>query len=139
MSLQLAYTFVIWGISLLIFTLYYKSGVQKMRNPYAFVQVIDQYQVLSLKRTRLIAPLITVLELVAAVWVLLPWTRMFGAVLGAGLQLVFLVLMIKNLGRTFPYGCGCFELNAPKTITDKHVLFNIGILSCMLVLIFLIH
>src|SRR5689334_5037283 len=121
-----------WVISLAIFTLYYKSSFQKMRNPYAFVQVVEQYQILSGQATRLLAPLLTVLELVAAGWVLLPWTRVAGAALGAGLQLVFIGLMLKNLGKTFPYGCGCFELNAPKTISKKHVLFNVVIFLSLL-------
>lgn len=112
-------------ISFVNFVLYLKSSLQKLRNPYALNLVVQGYDVVSPRAAGYLAPLLAVIELLVAVWLILPWTRLAGAVGGALLQLIFIAMMLKTLGRTLEHGCGCFELNQPKTITMRHVYFNL--------------
>ncbi|WP_223199806.1 MauE/DoxX family redox-associated membrane protein [Paenibacillus sp. 37] len=119
---------MIWMVSFVIAALYYKSSVQKLRTPYTFSYIVSEYQLstyhMPLAIATKLAPLLIVVELLTAVWVLLPWTRIYGFALGASLQLIFIILMSANIGRSFPYGCGCFKMNAPSVITVRHVWGN---------------
>ena len=132
-------TVVVWTISVLIGLMYVKSSGQKLRNPHALSLVIEGYNVFPRRTIHALTPLVSVLEVIAAIWLLLPWVRPYGALLGAGLQVVFLVLMIKNLGRTMPHGCGCFQLNQPKKVTGKHVLLNLGLLAALALVFALLY
>ncbi|WP_429370948.1 MauE/DoxX family redox-associated membrane protein [Paenibacillus sp. DS2015] len=120
---------IIWMVSIVIAALYYKSSMQKLRTPYTFSYIVSEYQLgtyhMPLFIATRLAPLLIVVELLTAVWILLPWTRLYGFVLGASLQFVFILLMFTNMGRSFPYGCGCFKMNAPSVIKARHAWGNL--------------
>lgn len=120
---------MIWMVSIVIAALYYKSSMQKLRTPYTFSYITSQYQLgtyhMPLFIATKLAPLLIVVELLAAVWILLPWTRLYGFILGASLQFIFIMLMFINIGKSFPYGCGCFKMNAPSVITARHAWGNL--------------
>ncbi|BBH22063.1 hypothetical protein Back11_34080 [Paenibacillus baekrokdamisoli] len=119
----------IWMVSVVIAALYYKSSIQKLRTPYTFSYIMSEYQLgtyhMPLFITTKLAPLLIVVELLTAVWIFLPWTRLYGFILGACLQIVFFMLMFMNMRRNFPYGCGCFKMNAPSVITARHAWGNL--------------
>lgn len=119
----------IWMVSIVIAALYYKSSTQKMRTPYTFSYIVSEYQLgtnhIPLLTSIKLAPLLIVVELLTAVWIILPWTRLYGFILATSLQLVFVLLMFSNIGRSFPYGCGCFKMNAPSVITARHAWGNL--------------
>lgn len=85
---------LIWLVSVVLAALYYKSSVQKLRTPYTFSYIVSEYQLgayhMPLAIATKLAPLLIIIELLTAVWILLPWTRIYGFVLGAALQFVFL-------------------------------------------------
>lgn len=122
---------IIWFLSVGVFLLYMKSSSQKLRNPYALQLVAEGYQMVSPRVVKFVAPLIAVLELLSAIWIIIPHTREIGALTGALLQILFMFMIFKNLGRTMPYGCGCFELNQPKKVSVKHFWFNFALFSVM--------
>lgn len=123
-------------IIFLIAIIYYKSGVQKLRNPISFSRIVNQY---SNKFTHNIAQMISIFiittELMTGLWILIPHTRIVGIIAGMILQVIFLCVMIINYGRHFENGCGCFKLNAPSKITFRHILMNVSILG-LLVIVF---
>lgn len=129
----------IWIVSIVIAALYYKSSTQKMRTPYTFSYIMSEYQLgtyhMPLFISTKLAPLLIVVELLTAVWIILPWTRLYGFILGASLQLVFVLLMFSNMGRSFPYGCGCFKMNAPSVITARHAWGNLVLCIVQLVVV----
>lgn len=121
-----------WIISITIALIYFRSGIHKFRKPYSFVQIVYQYKILPYPVTKVFAPLLMIVELIVSIWLLIPVTRFQGAILGSMLQIMFICLMVKNLGKTFEYGCGCFELNVPEKITFRHISMNISILTLLI-------
>ncbi|QUG43123.1 hypothetical protein KD050_07790 [Psychrobacillus sp. INOP01] len=114
--------------------IYYKSGIQKFRNPISFSRIVKQY---SNKFTTKVAHKLTIIivttELMSSLWMLIPHTRVVGLITGIVLQVIFLTVMITNYGRHFENGCGCFKLNAPSVITYRHILMNVSILFFLVV------
>ncbi|WP_409344800.1 MauE/DoxX family redox-associated membrane protein [Paenibacillus sp. MBLB4367] len=117
-----------WLLSAFVFLIYYKSGVLKLRNPYAFVQIVNDYKILKWNKVIFVAPLLSVIEVLVAFWIIVPQTRLFGVFFGSILQIIFIGVLYKNLGRKFVRGCGCFELNVPKEIKVKNLLLNFSLL-----------
>jgi hypothetical protein len=126
---------VVWTSSLVVAGLYYRSGSQKLYNPYAFREILRQYQLLPEWSLNWVGPSLTVAELLAALWLLLPWTRLLGAGLGAALQILFLTATALRLGTHFPDGCGCFELNIPKEVTWRNLAINAVVLAALVTVI----
>lgn len=107
---------------------FYKSALHKAANPYGFREVLRQYRLVP---TRILDPVsigVIVLELCAATWLITPMVRLWGALLGMGLQTIFLLAILARMGSHFPRGCGCFQMNFPQEITWRHALMNIGLL-----------
>lgn len=121
----------VWLLSVGLTLVYYKSSVQKIRNPYAFQLIIRQYRLMGNEAAGYIAPLIAICELFAALWLLIPQVREWGIIVGIILQFIFMGALLANLGRTMDRGCGCFELNVPRTVTSKHLLINASILLAL--------
>lgn len=118
-----------WVLATAMFVLYMKSSLLKLGNPLAFRETLRQYALLPHTWLDWFAPGLAVLELLAAVWVLVPWTRLSGAVLGAGLQGIFLVAIFLRLGVRLPRGCGCFRLNFPEVVSRGHLATNACLLA----------
>lgn len=123
-----------WLLAALIAVIYLKSGLQKLRNPYALQLVMSGYVNFPFKWIQFVAPIIISGELLTTIWLLIPFTRQLGLYSGIGLQLLFILLLIKNMGKTMAYGCGCFELNQPQTIEGKHLYVN-GLLLIGMILL----
>lgn len=130
--MKILFIVIEWMISAGIALLYYKSSIQKLRNPYAFIQIVEDYQAFPVRATSILAPMLSVVELITSIWIILPWTRVLGATVGSALQVVFIILIMNNMGKSFNNGCGCFRINSPTKITPVHVLMNIGILLLLL-------
>lgn len=133
---------IIWIMSIVLAALYYKSSVQKLRTPYTFSYIVSMYRLgkyqLPISIATRLAPLLIVAELLTALWILLPWTRLYGFSLGSILQILFITVMFMNMNRSFPYGCGCFKMNAPSTITPHHVWGNLALFVVQVVLVIVI-
>jgi hypothetical protein len=74
------------------------------------------------------SPILSILELLIAVWILIPNTRTLGSLCGIVLQIIFIVLLTINYNNSFKSTCGCFELNMPREIKFKNIIVNFGII-----------
>ncbi|MBB3111979.1 putative membrane protein YphA (DoxX/SURF4 family) [Paenibacillus phyllosphaerae] len=124
-----------WVFVIILVVIYYKSSVQKINNSYGFVQVLDQYNMLPKSLTPYIAPVVAILELVSALWLLFPSLRLEGAIIGGAMQTLFLLIALINFNKPLKYGCGCFEISLPKVVTIKHIIFNLSLLAIFLTII----
>lgn len=115
---------------------FFKSSLVKFKNPYGFMIITEQYKVFPKPILRTIAAVIVTIEISIVIWILVPAFHFLGSIIGIMLQVVFILLLLKNLGRTMERGCGCFQINAPKRITLLHVLFNIKLLIIFFALLF---
>ncbi|WGV60419.1 MauE/DoxX family redox-associated membrane protein [Brevibacillus brevis] len=127
-----------WLISIFAAVLYYKSGSNKIKDIYGFVKSMEEYQLMPYGYVRIIGPMVGIIELIIAIWVIIPFTRGSGALLGAIIQAIFLTLMIMNYGKTFVNGCGCFKLNTPQTISMPHVVLNTITLILFIILFIIV-
>ncbi|PWV95963.1 methylamine utilization protein MauE [Paenibacillus cellulosilyticus] len=123
-----------WLLAAVAAVMYLKSGLQKLRNPYALQLVMSGYVSVPFRWIQTAAPIIITSEILTAVWLLVPFTRQVGVYAGIGLQLLFIILLTKNFGKTMEYGCGCFGLNQPQTIEGKHLYVNGMILTVLILL-----
>lgn len=135
--MNMTVSIIVWLCAIAVAVLYLKSGGQKFKNPYALQLVMGEYIKLPPIVSRFSASAITMIELLIAIWIIIPITQKAGAWSGAILQCFFIVLMFKNLGRTLEQGCGCFGLNQPQKITIKHIYMNLSILIALIGVIIL--
>ncbi|WP_396426759.1 MauE/DoxX family redox-associated membrane protein [Lederbergia sp. NSJ-179] len=126
---------IILILCMYICLIFLKSSLVKLKNPYGFMVVIEQYNIFPKFMLRTITPIIIVFELCIGLWIVVPFLRPFGAIIGIIMQTLFLILLIKNFGRTLERGCGCFEINTPKKITMKHILFNTKLVVILLTIL----
>lgn len=125
-------SYLIWIISIVIALVYYKSSIQKLLNPLVFKKIISDYNLLKSDHLQLhVSLLITSLELTIAVFILFPSTRLISVLAGTLLQIIFIIALSRNLGKTFDNGCGCFQMNTPQTISMKSIYVNILLLVAL--------
>lgn len=127
---------IFYILSFIIGLFYIDSSLTKLRNIYAFRNVLRGYQLNNEYILLAIAFLLPPLELFIGINLLISnHTGLFG-ILGAGLQVLFIAFMLKKYGLNLPYGCGCFGIYAPSKVTYKHILINIGFLFAFLLISF---
>lgn len=125
-------SYLTWIISIVIALVYYKSSIQKMLNPLVFKKIISDYDLIKSDHLQLHASLlITSLELTIAVFILFPSTRLISIIAGTLLQIIFIIALSCNLGKTFDNGCGCFRMNTPQTISMKSIYVNFLLLLAL--------
>lgn len=122
-------------LCLYICLIYLKSSSVKLKNPYGFMVVIEQYGIFPKFMLRPITAIITATELFIGLWIVVPYFRTFGAIIGIIIQTLFLIFLFKNYGRTLERGCGCFTINAPHKITMRHILFNAKLMIILLTIL----
>jgi putative oxidoreductase len=91
------------------------TGLLKLQAPDATQMAVFQYRLVSWEAAGLLATLIPMLELSAALGLLLPRFRLGGITLCTGLLLVFCGALCSALVRNLDISCGCFGT------TDAHV------------------
>ena len=91
------------------------TGLLKLQSPDAAHMAIFQYKLVSWEAAELLATLIPMLELSAALGLLIPRLRLGGVALCIGLLLVFCGALAAALVRHLDISCGCFGT------TDAHV------------------
>jgi putative oxidoreductase len=92
------------------------TGLLKLQSPEAAQMAIFQYRLVSWEAAQLLATLIPMLELSAALGLLIPRLRLGGVVLCIGLLVVFCGALAAALARNLDISCGCFgttEAHAP--------------------------
>lgn len=125
-------SYLIWVISIVIAFVYYKSSIHKLLNPLVFKRIISDYNLIQSDRLQLhTSLLITSLELATAVFILVPGTRLMAVAAGAVLQIIFIIALSCNVGKTFENGCGCFQMNTPQTISMKSIYVNVLLLFAL--------
>lgn len=98
-----------WASALLLAGIFLPSAWSKLRAMDEVIGVVADYRILPEPLVEPFARALPWLEIAAGLSLLVPPTRPLGAVLAAGLLLVFVVAMAVNLarGRT-EIDCGCF-------------------------------
>jgi len=91
------------------------TGVLKLQAPDATQMAVFQYQLVSWEAAGVLATLIPMLELSAALGLLLARLRLGGISLCIGLLVVFCGALASALARNLDISCGCFGT------TDAHV------------------
>ena len=91
------------------------TGVLKLQSPDATHMAIFQYKLVSWEAAEWLATLIPMLELSAALGLVVPRLRLGGLALCSGLLLVFCGALAAALARHLDISCGCFGT------TDAHV------------------
>jgi putative oxidoreductase len=91
------------------------TGLLKLQSPDATQMAVFQYRLVSWEAAGVLATLIPMLELSAALGLLLPRLRLGGISLCIGLLLVFCGALASALARNLDISCGCFGT------TDAHV------------------
>lgn len=127
---------LVYTISIFIFIVFLKSSVSKIRNPYAFVVLLQEYNFFKNKNLLIImSSILIVVEFICGFWLLIPNTQVVGVLVGLFLQITYLIMMIRNYGQTFEASCGCFEFNTPQKITLKNIIVNIVIMFLLILII----
>lgn len=130
------YSIVQWSFCILIFIIYYKSSMSKMRHPYAFTRVLKEYRFITNEILLMVlAPCIIIAELLAGVWIVIPSTRYISTLIGISLQLLYIIIISANNGKKLDNSCACFELNVPSNVTTKSIVINICLLFVFFVVI----
>lgn len=91
------------------------AGWLKLQAPDAAQMAIFQYKIVSWETAETLATLIPMLELSAALGLVVPRLRLGGIALCAALLLVFCGALVTALARNLDISCGCFGT------TDAHV------------------
>lgn len=98
-----------WASALLLAGIFLPSAWSKLRAIDEVIGIVADYRILPEPLVEPFARALPWLEIVAGLLLLLPPTRPLGAVLAAGLLLVFAVAMAVNLARgRREIDCGCF-------------------------------
>ncbi|MCX8101546.1 MAG: methylamine utilization protein MauE [Geminicoccaceae bacterium] len=98
-----------WASALVLAGIFLPSAWSKLRAIDEVIGVVADYRILPEPLVEPFARALPWLEIATGLLLLLPPTRPFGAVLGAGLLLVFAVAMAVNLARgRREIDCGCF-------------------------------
>jgi putative oxidoreductase len=84
------------------------TGLLKLQSPDATQMAVFQYRLVSWEAAGVLATLIPMLELSAALGLLLPRLRLGGITLCTGLLLVFCGALGSALVRNLDISCGCF-------------------------------
>lgn len=125
-----------WMTAIGMAVIYYKSSTQKLRNAYGFYRIVTgDYKLTNKKKASVLSPFLASIELITALWLVVPWMQVFGFMMVACLQILFLFVLIPRKGLVLKNGCGCFGLNTPKEITSRDLVNNSAILSVVLIFI----
>ncbi|WP_025029004.1 MauE/DoxX family redox-associated membrane protein [Caldalkalibacillus mannanilyticus] len=125
----------IWLLSAVVGTVFIRSSSGKISNSYAFDIVIQSYKALNKKSmTKWIAIIMGPLELSVGLLLVFNIYRFEVALFGIFLQFIFVLLMLINMNRVLPYGCGCFGLHAPEKIRWTHVMKNAALLVSLIMI-----
>ena len=117
---------VSWIVALAIALLFAASALHKLRDWSRFVGALGAYRLLPDAAVAITAALVVALEIVASLALVLPATRVLGAVLAAALLCLYAAAIGINLhrGRT-AIDCGCVGFGERKRIHRGLVLRNV--------------
>ena len=118
-----------WMISLVWSAIFIWAGVEKIMQPTAFAQAIAAYKILPNAWVPLMAGVLPWVEVWAALALLWPRFRSAGALIVAGLSLVFAVAVTSAMVRGLDITCGCFGLSSGKVGWKTLLLDVAGIIS----------
>lgn len=113
---------------------HFKSGIVKIKDPYMFKLVLEDYKFVNKKVSLFLSISITTTECITAglLMVGLKDYLSLGIYMGIILHVLFLLVMIINYGRVMPNGCGCFGLHSPTIINFRHIYTNLYLLALFL-------
>ena len=127
-----------WVAAIGMAIVFYKSSIQKLQNAYGFYRIISEdYKLISKEKATFFSPLLAAFEFIVVIWLLTPWMQVWGFIMVACLQVLFLSVLIPRKGDVMKYGCGCFDLNTPREITNRDIVRNsmifcaAAVLGCM--------
>lgn len=113
------------------------ASLEKIVDPAAFALSIDNYQVLPAAAIPLLATVLPWIELLAGLALLAGVYRDGGALLAAGMMLVFIAAVTSALARGLDISCGCFTQDpAAATMGWSKLLENTGLFLLSVSLLF---
>ncbi|PFN00482.1 MauE/DoxX family redox-associated membrane protein [Bacillus cereus] len=108
--------------------IFLKSSLTKVKKIYQFYKAIEDYRFIKQKLLIFVVPLLIVIENMLALCLIFPVNPVLFLILGASLQLFYIVLLFFNTGKNFTNNCQCFSLNAPGNVTGKNISVNVLLL-----------
>lgn len=116
-----------WLVRLGLAALFLYTGAQKVLEPGAFAAAIANYRVLPDALVGVAAVGLPVLELVAAVALLVPSYAQGAAWIAAALLSVFAAAMAQSKLRGIDLDCGCFGADQASQVSWLKVTINLGL------------
>jgi len=117
----------------IVFTI---SSFSKVSHPRAFVRTVVAYQILSRSGSVVVALGLMIIEPFLAITFLTGWLANVALPLAAGCLLIFLIVVLINLGRGNQVACGCFggtgEQISVRTATRLGLLIAVAALLAVL-------
>lgn len=109
---------IVRGIMICVAAILFWSGVEHLRNPFAFLSSILKYKLLTERPATFVASVLPVFQTLLAGMMFLGVARRFTSFCAAGLLSLFTLVQASALARGLEIGCGCFGAasNAPITL-----------------------
>ncbi|MCR6607102.1 MULTISPECIES: MauE/DoxX family redox-associated membrane protein [Bacillus] len=92
------------------------SGFMKLFDVYSFIFSLQYYQYIPESMYLIVGFAVPIIEIVIAFLIWVKRFRYFFVIFYKLLITIFLILLMANFGRYFPYGCGCFGNGNAETI-----------------------
>lgn len=92
------------------------SGFMKLFDVYSFIFSLQYYQYIPESMYLIVGFAVPIIEIMIAFLIWVKRFRYFFVIFYKLLITIFLILLIANFGRYFPYGCGCFGNGNAETI-----------------------
>jgi len=124
----------IWASALLLAAVFAHAAYGKMSAWDEFAGVVHNFQLLPRGLNRLFAATLPIVEVLVALALLIPQTRIIGALASLVLLALFAAAIAINLGRGRTHiDCGCFRANVAQPISIWMVVRNLTLMAIALV------
>ncbi len=131
---NLAKIIIVRGSMICVAAILFWSGVEHLRNPFAFLSSILKYKLLTERPATFVASILPVFQTLLAGMMILGVARRFTSFCAAGLLSVFSVAQASALARGLEIGCGCFGAasNAPITLSSVGRVASLAVLAWLM-------
>lgn len=127
--------FIIKLIYVMLGFVYLKSNSEKIKEPHLYFVAMKDYNIIkNHKILYYLTPLLISLELLLAMVLITTIYSELILLFGIIVQGFYIFILVKNVNHEFQNNCGCFTLNAPKTVTTSNLAMNISFLVLIVLL-----